>query len=117
MVVQLFFQNFPEQCLWEMRAKYPSCSILSGVNISVFVWTNAECTRPKISEVALKKKGTGSFSVGILGLSFQTMINHVEPLFLFGPFTQKIPFDAKIFGLWTQGALVVISCDHDKCES
>ena len=45
MVVQLFFQNFPEQCLWEIRAKYPSCSILSGVHISVFVWTNAECTR------------------------------------------------------------------------
>ena len=73
--------------------------------------------RPKISEVALYKKGTGLFSFGILGLSFQTMINHVEPLFLFGPFTQKIPFDAKIFGLWTQGSLVVISCDHDKCES
>jgi len=44
MVVQLFFQNFTEQCLWEICPKYPSRSILSGVHISVFFRTNAECT-------------------------------------------------------------------------
>ncbi|MGI6303914.1 MAG: tyrosine-type recombinase/integrase [Verrucomicrobiota bacterium] len=44
MVVQLFFQNCTEQCLWEICPKYPSRSILSGVHISVFFRTNAECT-------------------------------------------------------------------------
>ena len=53
MVVQLFFQNFPEQCLWEIGAKYPSRFILSGVHISVFVRTNAECTRQKLHKVSL----------------------------------------------------------------